>query len=154
MEREVAEEVVAEIEAMSVGSEMDEDEVVHGKIVVRLPGDWKRRIVELEEDREVEKEEEELIALLGLRAICGGLFRRVGKESVLEGGGPRLVAGGSSTRATVGVSRERTPGTKVQGRVGIICCGRGLAIVGVGVTEEGVEKEEYDFCLALWFSDD
>jgi len=42
----VAEEIVAGIEVMSVGSGDDEDGVVDGKIVVRLPGDRKRRIVE------------------------------------------------------------------------------------------------------------
>ena len=50
-----AEEVVAGIEAMSVGSEDDEDEVVDGKIVVRLRGDRKRGIVETGEGERVEE---------------------------------------------------------------------------------------------------
>jgi len=45
-EEDVAEEIVAEVESMSVGSGEDEDEVVDGRIVVRLPGDRKRRIAE------------------------------------------------------------------------------------------------------------
>jgi len=49
-----AEEIVAGIEVMSVGSEDDEDKVVDSKIVVRLSGDRKRRIVEEEEGRRVE----------------------------------------------------------------------------------------------------
>ena len=38
------------------------------------------------------------------RAICGGLLRRVGKESVYKDADPRLVASGGSTPAAVGVS--------------------------------------------------
>ena len=50
--------------------------------------------------------EEVLIAPLGPRAECGGLLRRVGKESVFKDADPRLVAGGGSTPAAVGVSRR------------------------------------------------
>ena len=82
---------------MSVGEEDDEDEVVNGKIVVRLPRDRKRKIVE-EEEEETRKVEEKLIAPLGPRAICGGLMRVVGKESVFKNADPRLVAGGGCIR--------------------------------------------------------
>ena len=37
-EEDVAGEIVAEVELMSVGSRDDEDEGVDGRIVVRLPG--------------------------------------------------------------------------------------------------------------------
>jgi len=120
-----AEEIGAGVEAMSVGSEEDEDEVVNGKIVVRLLGDRKRRIVEEEETRKVE---ERLVAPLGPRAICSGLMRVVGKESVCAEAGPRLVAGGgSSTSAAVGLSwrpdaRRQSPeeggGYQLRPRVG------------------------------------
>ena len=50
----VAEGIVAGLDAVSVGSE--EDEVVDGKIVVKLPDDRKRRIVEEEEVRDVVEE--------------------------------------------------------------------------------------------------
>jgi len=43
---DVAEEIVAGVESMSVGSRDDEDEVVNGRIIVRMPGDRKRRIAE------------------------------------------------------------------------------------------------------------
>jgi len=43
---DVVEEIVAGVESMSVGSRDDEDEVVNGRIVVRLPGNRKRRIAE------------------------------------------------------------------------------------------------------------
>ena len=47
-----------------------------------------------------------MIAPLGPRAECGGLLRRVGKESVFKDADPRLVASGRPSRATpVGVSR-------------------------------------------------
>ena len=47
---DVAVEIVAGEEAISVGLEDDEDKVIDGKIVVRLPGDRKRRIVEMDEE--------------------------------------------------------------------------------------------------------
>jgi len=91
---------------MSVGSEGDEDEVVDCKIVVRLPEDRKRRIVEVEEEeKEVEGRGEILIAPLGPRAVCGGFMRRVGSESVFKDADPRLVTGDNPrARATVGIS--------------------------------------------------
>jgi len=46
-EEDVAGEILAGVESMSVGLEVDEDEVVDGKIVVRLRGDKKRRITEV-----------------------------------------------------------------------------------------------------------
>jgi len=73
---DVAEEIVAGVETMSVGSEEDEDEVVDGKIVVRLPGDRKRRMVgEGEEER------------LGVEEV--GLVRAipVGPRSVVQSSG-------------------------------------------------------------------
>jgi len=114
-EEDEAEEIVAGVEAMSVKEENDEDEIVNGKIVVRLPGDRKRRIVE-EEEEETRKVEEKLIAPLGPRAICGGLMRVFGRESVFVGTDPRRIAGGeSSTSAAVGLSwwpdaRRQSPG--------------------------------------------
>jgi len=45
-EENVAEKIVAGVESMSVGSRDDEDEIVDGRIVVRLPRDRKRRIAE------------------------------------------------------------------------------------------------------------
>ena len=79
--------------------------------VVRLPvavkgvGSKKRR-VDGSEDEEEEDECEELIAPLGPRAECGGLLRRVGKESVFAGADLRYVARGGPSRASpVGLSR-------------------------------------------------
>lgn len=54
--------------------------------------------------RDVGAEEVELIAPLGPRAVCGGLLRKVGKESVFAGADSRLVAGGRPTPVAVGVS--------------------------------------------------
>ena len=96
-----------EVEAESVAEE--EEEVAEPK--VRLPKyeneKGKRRRVggKTEEEEEVE-EVRELIAPLGPRAICGGLLRRVGKESVFKDADPRLVAGENSTPAAVGVSQQ------------------------------------------------
>ena len=93
-------------------AEVKEAEVA--ELVVRLPvvvageGSKKRR-VEVVSDKEEEvmrKAEEVLIAQLGPRAVCGGLLRRVGKESVFTGADRRLAAGGSSTPAALGVSRR------------------------------------------------
>ena len=54
-----------------------------------------------------QKYPDELIAPLGPRAICGGLMREVGRESVFKDADPRLVAGGgSSSSAAVGISRR------------------------------------------------
>ena len=86
--------------AESVAS-FEEAEVA--KPVVRLPRfekvEGKKRRLGGDEDEEV------LIAPLGPRAECGGLLRRVGRESVFVDADPRLVAGGGSTPAAVGVSR-------------------------------------------------
>ena len=94
--------------------------------MVRLPvavkgeGSKKRRVDGSDVgEEEVKREEEVLIAPLGPRAECGGLLRRVGKESVFRDADPRLVAGGCPTPAAVGVS-QRSPGAKDQGRVGVI----------------------------------
>ena len=59
----------------------------------------------MEREKEIQ-EVRELIAPLGPYAIYGGLLRRVGKESVFKDAGPRLVAGGNSTPAAVGVSHQ------------------------------------------------
>ena len=46
-----------------------------------------------------------LIALLGTKAECGGLLRRVGKETVFAEANPRYVVGGGPSRASpVGLS--------------------------------------------------
>ena len=81
---------------------------------VRLPsygnkkGKRRRLGSEEEEVEDVVREEEVLIAPLGPRAECGGLLRRVGKESVFAGADPRYVArGGPSRAAPVGLSRGR-----------------------------------------------
>ena len=77
----VAEEVVAGIETMSVGSEVDEDEVVDGKIVVRLPGDRKRRIAEVGEEERVEEKALVRAIPVGPRSgdMSGGLGEGVPK---------------------------------------------------------------------------
>jgi len=112
----VAEEVVAGVESRSVGSEEDKNEIVNSKIVVRLPGDRKRRIVVKEgvrvEDTEIERV---LIAPLGPRAIRGGLIMKVGKELVFAGVDSEQVAGSDPAPATIRVSqgtdaRHQSPG--------------------------------------------
>ena len=105
-------EVVREVEEVVAESVASFEEAEVAKPVVKLPvavkgeGSKKRR-VEVSEDEggEVEKDEV-LIAPLGPRAECGGLLRRVGKESVFKDADPRLVAGGDPTPAAVGVSRR------------------------------------------------
>jgi len=76
---DVADEIVAGVETMSVGSEEEEDEVIEDKIVVRLPGDRKRRIVDTGEGERVEVGESSLV-----RAIPVG--PRSGEQSVVAGG--------------------------------------------------------------------
>ena len=66
-----------------------------------------------------DEEEEVLITPLGPRAVCGGLLRRVGKESVFKDADPRCIPGGSSTPAAVGYPGGRKPGAKVEGRVAV-----------------------------------
>ena len=107
-EAEVAEEVAtveaeeeAGVVAESVAS-FEEAEVA--RPVVNLPRFEK---VECKKRRlESGEEEEVLITPLGPRAECGGLLRRVGRESVFKHADPRLVARGRSTPAAVGVSRR------------------------------------------------
>ena len=101
-------EVADEIVVVSVAGE--EVEVAGPK--VRLPNyenekGKRRRVGETTEEEEEVREVRELIAPLGPRAICGGLLRQVGKESVFAGADPRYVAGGGPFRpAAVGLSRE------------------------------------------------
>ena len=102
-EMDVADEVVA----VSVAEE--EEEVAEPR--VRLPevvkdGSKKRRVGEVTEEEKEVREIRELVVPLGPRAECGGLLRRLGKESVFKDADPRYVAGGSSTPAAVGVSRR------------------------------------------------
>ena len=101
LEKEEVVEVGGRIVAESVAS-FEEAEVA--KPVVKLPRyekvEGKKRKLGSEEEEEV------LIAPLGPRAECGGLLKRVGKESVFKDADPRLVAGGGSTPAAVGVSRR------------------------------------------------
>ena len=60
-----------------------------------------------------------LIALLGPKAICGGLLREVGSESVFAGADPGLVAGSDrSNSATVGLSRRADAGRQSPGKGG------------------------------------
>ena len=97
--------VAEEVESLSVAEEMEG--VAEPK--VRLPeyvmkNDKKRRIQDLTEEEEEAREVREIVAPLGQRAMCGGLLRRVGKESVFKDADPRLVASGSSTPAAVEVS--------------------------------------------------
>jgi len=71
-------------------------------------GKKKRRVGELTVDEEEAKlVRGKLVTPLGPRAICGGLMREVGRESVFKDADPRLVAGGvSSSSAAVGLSRR------------------------------------------------
>jgi len=89
--------VASSVEAESVA--VSEEEKV-SKLVVKIPsyekGDKKRKRVG--ESTEVEEEVQmvkELIAPLGPRAECGGLLRRVGRESVVAEANPRFVDGGN-----------------------------------------------------------
>ena len=86
---DVMEEIVAGVEAMSVGSEEDEDEVIEGKIVVRLPGDRKRRMVEAGEGEGIEEVEERTL----VRAILVG--PRSGVQGLGVGG--RVLSGPSNS---------------------------------------------------------
>jgi len=106
-ELDVAEVVVAESVA-EVKEELS-------KPVVRMPSvevveevKKKRRVGEMTADEEeANLVRGKLVAPLGPRAICGGLMREVGRESVFAGANPRLVAGGgSSSSVAVGLSRR------------------------------------------------
>ena len=139
-ELDVADEVVA----VSVA---EEEEVV-AEPRVRLPkvvreGSKKRRVGEVTKEEEEVREVRELVVPLGPRAECGGLLRRLGRESVFKDADPLLVAGGGSTPAAVGVSRRpdawrQTPGAsggyQLRPRVGGFRgrgwggCGRGRGV--------------------------
>ena len=100
-ERGVVAESVASVEEAEVA-----EPVVRLPVAVKGEGSKKRRVEVSEDEKEEEKEDEVLIAPLGPRAECGGLLRRVGKESVFKDADPRLVASGGSVPAAVGVSRR------------------------------------------------
>ena len=79
-----------------------EGEVEVAEAKVKLPevekvGEKRRRVGGKTEEEEEIGEVRELIAPIGRRAVCGGMLRRVGKESVFKDADPRLVAGGDST---------------------------------------------------------
>ena len=129
----------AEVVAVSVAqvevAEMAEP-VVRLPVAVKGEGSKKRRVDGSEKGGVVEeKKEEELIAPLGPRAECGGLLRRVGRESVFRDADPRFVAGGGPTHAAVvGISRRseawrQSPGAcggyQLRPRVGEWNVGRG-----------------------------
>ena len=100
----IASGVVAESVALVEEAEVAEP-VVRLPVAVKGEGSKKRRVDGSEDEEEV-GEGEVLIAPLGPRAECGGLLRRVGKESVFAGADPRYVAGGGPSRASpVGLSR-------------------------------------------------
>jgi len=86
-EEDEADEIVTGVESMSVGSEEDEDEVIDGKIVVRLPGDRKRRIAEAGGEERIVEEEKSLV-----RAVLTG--PRSGEQRGVVGG---RVPGGPSS---------------------------------------------------------
>ena len=99
--------VAKEVVARSVA---EEEEVV-AEPRVRLPvlvkeGSKKRRVGEMTEEEKEIREVRGLVVPLGPRAKCGELLRVLGKESVFKDADPRLVAGGGSTPAAVGVSRR------------------------------------------------
>ena len=82
----------AEIVARRVAEEEEEEEVAEPR--VKLPkclrmGEKRRRLGSEEVEVVVVKGEEVLIALLGPRAECSGLLRRVGKEGVFREADPR-----------------------------------------------------------------
>ena len=77
---------------------------------VRLPefrkeGEKNRRVGDIMQEEKEIREVREFIAPRDPRAICRGLLRRVGKQSVFKDADPRLVARGGSTLAAVGVSQ-------------------------------------------------
>ena len=100
-ERGVVAESVASFEEAEVA-----EPVVRLPVAVKGEGSKRRRVEASEGEEGMRKDEEVLVAPLGPRAVCGGLLRRVGKESVFAGADQRLVAGGDSTPTAVGVSRR------------------------------------------------
>jgi len=98
-EEDVAVEIVAGVESMSVGSEEDEDEVIDGKIVVKLPGDRKRRIAEAGGEERVGVEERALVRAIPVGPRSG---ERVGG---LSGGVPRGPSSVFQGRGRGGTSR-------------------------------------------------
>ena len=130
--REVVAESVASLEEAEVA-----EPVVRLPVAVKGEG-GKRRRVEVSEDGEEEREKvEELIAPLGPRAKCGGLLRRVGKESVFKDADPRLVAGGGSTPAAVGVSRRSDAWRQSPGASGGYQLRPGVGYRGMGYGGRG-----------------
>ena len=141
----VAESVALVEENVVVAMSVAEDEeaevavpVVKLPVAVRGVGSKKRRVDGSEDGNGRKEEEEVLIAPLGPRAECGGLLRRVGKESVFADADPRYVAGGGPSRTTpIGISRgldtrRQSPGVRggylLRPRVGeywFDCGGRG-----------------------------
>ena len=101
------------VEAESVGYVAEAEvavPVVKLPVAVKGEGSRKRRVEVGDEEEVVEKKEEEvLIAPLCPRAECGGLLRRVGRESVFRNADRRLIASGCPTPAVVGVSRRLDP---------------------------------------------
>ena len=107
-----------------VDESVAEEEVEVAEPKVRLPSyedkKGKRRRLGSEEEgvEEIVREDEALIVPLGPRAECGGLLRRIGRESVFRDADPRYVAGGGPSRATpVGLSRgldtrRQSPGAR------------------------------------------
>ena len=81
--------VVAESVALVEEAEVAEP-VVRLPVAVKDEGSKKRRVDGSDvEEEEVERKDGVLIAPLGPRAECGGLLRRVGKESVFVEADPR-----------------------------------------------------------------
>ena len=109
--------VVAESVALVEEAEVAEP-VVRLPVAVKGEGSKKRRVDGSDDEGRKKEEEEVLIAPLGPRAECGGLLRRVGRESVFAGADPRHVAGGGPSRTTpVGLSRgldtrRQSPGVR------------------------------------------
>ena len=81
-EEDMAAKIVAGVESMSVGSEEDEDKLVDSKIVVRLPGDRKRRIAETGGEERVEVGEKSLVRAIPVGPGSGE------QRLVVEGRGP------------------------------------------------------------------
>ena len=85
----------------------DEEKVAESKVKllgVVKEGCKKRRVGEITEEEEEVREVRKLIVPLSPRAECGCLLRRLGKELVFKNADPRLVTGGGSMPAAVGVS--------------------------------------------------